>query len=221
MKGAAGCACHAPRASRQARGRARAGHRLRLGPFPSGTDARSLVGKVARIQAICSLRSRACARSAGALSTEGHHALRRKVERGGPRDHCCRPPGTSDASSSSCSLPPRPRRVPSYAIHPRRRTSGSRSCRAIFLTRFARPSLQRANHLFLLCSNTDRQVQFERNAIEAAKRARFNHIVKLSALGLPLPRRFQLARWHAEVERKLKACGIGWTILQPTYFAQT
>jgi NAD(P)H dehydrogenase (quinone) len=77
-----------------------------------------------------------------------------------------------------------------------------------------------ANHLFLLASNSPDQVKLERNAIEAAKRARFQHIVKLSALGASTASPIALGRWHGEVEAELKACGIGWTILQPQFFCQ-
>lgn len=77
-----------------------------------------------------------------------------------------------------------------------------------------------ADHLFLLASNSPDQVKLERNAIEAAKRARFQHIVKLSALGASPSSPIQLGRWHGEVEAELKASGIGWTILQPQFFCQ-
>jgi uncharacterized protein YbjT (DUF2867 family) len=77
-----------------------------------------------------------------------------------------------------------------------------------------------ANHLFLLASNSPDQVKQECNAIEAAKRANFHHIVKLSALGAAPTSPVQLGRWHAEAEVALKGSGIGWTILQPQFFCQ-
>jgi uncharacterized protein YbjT (DUF2867 family) len=77
-----------------------------------------------------------------------------------------------------------------------------------------------ANHLFLLSPSAENQVALQRNAIEAAKRARFHHVVKLSALGANIASPIQITRWHAETEQQLKDCGIGWTILQPHFFAQ-
>jgi uncharacterized protein YbjT (DUF2867 family) len=77
-----------------------------------------------------------------------------------------------------------------------------------------------ANHLFLLSSAAENQVQLQHNALEAAKRARFHHVVKLSGLGANPASPIQIARWHAETEQELKASGIGWTILQPHFFAQ-
>jgi uncharacterized protein YbjT (DUF2867 family) len=77
-----------------------------------------------------------------------------------------------------------------------------------------------ANHLLLLAATTEQQVRQERNAIEAARRARFHHVVKISALGASADSPVQLGRWHAEIENHLKQSGIGWTILQPHYFCQ-
>lgn len=77
-----------------------------------------------------------------------------------------------------------------------------------------------ANHLFLLAPTAENQVQLEINAIQAAKRARFTHIVKLSAFGAGASAPVQLARWHAAIEDELKASGVGWTVLQPQYFCQ-
>ena len=81
-------------------------------------------------------------------------------------------------------------------------------------------AFQGANHLFLLSATGEQQVLQERNAIRAAVRAGFHHVVKLSALGADPASPLQLGRWHAESESELKQSGLGWTILQPHYFCQ-
>lgn len=77
-----------------------------------------------------------------------------------------------------------------------------------------------ADHLFLLAGTSDAQHKLHINGIEAAKRAGFTHVVKLSAMGADPASPLTLGRSHAQSDEALKASGIGWTILQPTSFAQ-
>lgn len=74
--------------------------------------------------------------------------------------------------------------------------------------------------LFLLTPPDPRQVEWQHNAIEAAKRAGVRHVVKLSAIGASEHAPVQLGRWHWQTEEELKASGLGWTILQPGFFMQ-
>ncbi|HEX8904304.1 MAG TPA: SDR family oxidoreductase [Longimicrobiaceae bacterium] len=87
-----------------------------------------------------------------------------------------------------------------------------------------RPSLDAAfagvDRLFLLAATDRQQVEMERNAIDAAKRAGVKHIVKLSVLGADEQSPVVLARWHRQVERELAESGIPFTLLQPTFFMQ-
>lgn len=61
----------------------------------------------------------------------------------------------------------------------------------------------------------------EANAYDAAKRAKVQHIVKLS--GRHLDADFMagspLAQWHSGSERRLRELGVAWTILRPGMFA--
>jgi len=77
-----------------------------------------------------------------------------------------------------------------------------------------------ASKLFLLLPSLPGSVESAATLISAAKRAGVKHVVRLSVLGADLNSQVQLARWHAETERNLKASGLAWTMLQPGSFAQ-
>jgi uncharacterized protein YbjT (DUF2867 family) len=73
---------------------------------------------------------------------------------------------------------------------------------------------------FLLTRGEEDQVEMARNAIEAAQRAGVRRIVRLSAF-VPEPAlETILGRQHYEIEELLKASGIAYTILRPTFFMQ-
>lgn len=55
-------------------------------------------------------------------------------------------------------------------------------------------------------------------AIDAARRAGVEHIVRYSALGASVDGTFPIAREHGIADRALEASEIGWTILQPTFY---
>ena len=74
--------------------------------------------------------------------------------------------------------------------------------------------------VFLLTPVSPDAVSLARNGIAAAKRAGSPHIVRLSAL-VPAPARSaRLGRQHAEIEAELKASGLPYTIIRPTFFMQ-
>jgi uncharacterized protein YbjT (DUF2867 family) len=77
-----------------------------------------------------------------------------------------------------------------------------------------------AQKLFLLTNAEPDQVKMQHNAIEAAKRAGIQHVVKLSALGASKDAPVSLGRWHYQTEEELKKSGMKWTILQPHFFMQ-
>jgi uncharacterized protein YbjT (DUF2867 family) len=77
-----------------------------------------------------------------------------------------------------------------------------------------------AQKLFLLTSAAPNQVELQHNAIEAAKRAGIQHVVKLSAMGANKDAQVNLGRWHYQTEEELKKSGMKWTILQPHFFMQ-
>jgi uncharacterized protein YbjT (DUF2867 family)/predicted SnoaL-like aldol condensation-catalyzing enzyme len=89
---------------------------------------------------------------------------------------------------------------------------------------FAAPdSLKRAltgiDSVFLVCSPIPQLVELEINMIEAAKQSGVKHLVLNSALGAgDYPKSFPV--WHRTVEDRLKASGLGYTILRPNSFMQ-
>lgn len=61
------------------------------------------------------------------------------------------------------------------------------------------------------------QAQQDINAIEAARRAGIQQIVKLSSLEASKPH-LKIGRWHREREEIIEASGLGWTFLRPGMF---
>jgi uncharacterized protein YbjT (DUF2867 family) len=82
-----------------------------------------------------------------------------------------------------------------------------------------RRALSGVDTLFLVCSPTPQLVELEGNAIEACRESGVRHVVLNSALGAEdYPKSFP--SWHRQVEQKLKASGLGYTILRPNSFMQ-
>ena len=77
-----------------------------------------------------------------------------------------------------------------------------------------------AEKVFLLSSLGPAQVQLQGNAVEAAKRARVRHVVKLSTAGASGDSPVSFFRWHAQTEQQIERAGIAWTFLRPRYFMQ-
>lgn len=82
------------------------------------------------------------------------------------------------------------------------------------------PAMQGIQKLFLLTPNSERQVGYVVQAIAAAKRAGVKHIVRLSVMGADADPGIILGRQHFAAEREIKASGIAWTMLHPTFFMQ-
>jgi len=73
--------------------------------------------------------------------------------------------------------------------------------------------------VFLVCSPIPALVELESNAIEACQESGVKHVVLNSALGAAdWPKSFP--SWHRQVEDKLRASGLGYTILRPNSFLQ-
>ena len=73
--------------------------------------------------------------------------------------------------------------------------------------------------VFLVCSPIPVLVELESNAIEACQESGVKHVVLNSALGAAdWPKSFPA--WHRQVEDKLRASGLGYTILRPNSFLQ-
>ena len=73
---------------------------------------------------------------------------------------------------------------------------------------------------FVVTRGMDNQVEMAVNAIEAARRAGVRRIVRLSAF-VPEPAlNTILGRQHQEIDETVKASGVAYTILRPTFFMQ-
>jgi uncharacterized protein YbjT (DUF2867 family) len=80
-------------------------------------------------------------------------------------------------------------------------------------------ALQGIDTVFVVCSPTPQLVELEGHMIDASKENGARHIVLNSALGAgDYPKSFP--SWHRKVEDKLKASGLGYTILRPNGFMQ-
>lgn len=81
------------------------------------------------------------------------------------------------------------------------------------------PALVGIDRLFLLGTGALGQTESEIGAIDAAKAAGVQGIVKLSVWGAETEA-FSFAKIHRPVERHLQASGLTWTILRPNGFMQ-
>jgi NAD(P)H dehydrogenase (quinone) len=83
-----------------------------------------------------------------------------------------------------------------------------------------RNTIAGSKRLFLTTSFSNKMAELQGNAIDVAKEAGVEHIVKLSTKGVSEKSDFLIQKLHYEIEQKLKASGIRWTILQPSAFMQ-
>ena len=74
--------------------------------------------------------------------------------------------------------------------------------------------------VFLVSSIGLNTVELQHNAIEAARDAKVQHIVKLSAFGASDHSMAPICLWHYQIEQEIKQSGIDWTILRPHHFMQ-
>jgi uncharacterized protein YbjT (DUF2867 family) len=85
-----------------------------------------------------------------------------------------------------------------------------------------RRSLERAlegvEALFLACANVPAQVEHERAAIDAARAAGVNRLVKLSGPSAAIDSPLLFERWHGEIERHLRGSGVPFVLLRPGPF---
>ncbi len=72
--------------------------------------------------------------------------------------------------------------------------------------------------LFLLTPFVEEPFPMVEAAVAAARSAGVKHIVRMSAAGADASADFALAREHGRAEEAVKASGIGWTILRPSFF---
>jgi len=82
-----------------------------------------------------------------------------------------------------------------------------------------RGALNGVDTVYLVCSPVPQLVEWEGNMIDACKKANVERVVLNSALGAGSYSK-SFPSWHAKVEQRLTASGLGWTILRPNSFMQ-
>ena len=78
-------------------------------------------------------------------------------------------------------------------------------------------ALDGVDGVFLACSNQPRQVEYENRVIDVAEEMGVRRIVKLSALGAEIGSPVAFWDWHARIEDHLRASGVPFVILRPTF----
>ena len=81
-------------------------------------------------------------------------------------------------------------------------------------------ALQGVDKAFLLTPVAERFVQWQKEFIQAAKRAGIKHLVKFSGMGADPRSASELLKLHAETDDILRSSGVPFTILQPNSFHQ-
>jgi uncharacterized protein YbjT (DUF2867 family) len=82
-----------------------------------------------------------------------------------------------------------------------------------------RRALEGVDTVFLVCSPVRELVELESNMLDACRETGVRHVVLNSALGAQDYSK-SFPSWHRKVEDKLKASGLGYTILRPNSFMQ-
>jgi len=82
-----------------------------------------------------------------------------------------------------------------------------------------KPALDGVEIVFLVCSPIPALVELEGNVIDVSLEVGIKHVVLNSALGAGDYAK-SFPSWHRRVEDKLKASGLGYTILRPNGFMQ-
>jgi uncharacterized protein YbjT (DUF2867 family) len=82
------------------------------------------------------------------------------------------------------------------------------------------PALQGVEKVFLLTPVAEKQTQYTKSLVDAAKKAGVKHIVKLSVMGVDAEPGISLGRMHRDSEKVIKDSGLAWTMLRPTFFME-
>lgn len=74
--------------------------------------------------------------------------------------------------------------------------------------------------VLMLSSPDPKQVELQGNLLEAGKRAGVRHVVKFSAMTADPKSPARFPRLHGQTEQQIRASGMAWTFLRPTFFMQ-
>src|SRR5438045_551010 len=80
--------------------------------------------------------------------------------------------------------------------------------------------MEGVDRALLLSAPAQDQVELQKNFIDAAKRNGVRHVVKFSAASADAKSKRVFAKWHGASEDQLRASGVAWTMLRPTFFMQ-
>jgi len=81
-------------------------------------------------------------------------------------------------------------------------------------------ALDGCDHLYLILPVHERALEYVGRAVDAARAAGVQHVVRLSAAGADPEAPLTLLRQHGSADRLLTDSGLGWTILRPGSFFQ-
>ena len=76
------------------------------------------------------------------------------------------------------------------------------------------------DRMFLITTQSTRQVDWESHAIGEAARAGVRHVVKVSVFRADEHSPLQIARQHGQAEQALERSGLAYTIVRPVFFMQ-
>ena len=81
-------------------------------------------------------------------------------------------------------------------------------------------ALSGVDRLLMLAPPAPNAHELEMNLLEAAKKAGIRHIIKFSAMTADPASKARFPRSHGQTEQQIRASGIAWTFLRPTFFMQ-
>src|SRR5437763_10920977 len=81
-------------------------------------------------------------------------------------------------------------------------------------------ALEGVERALLLTPPSPKTFEFQRDFIEAAKRAGVRRVVKFSAFGADSSAPEGFGKWHGQAEDYLRESGLAWTMLRPNFFMQ-
>lgn len=110
-----------------------------------------------------------------------------------------------------------------YFSHAKAEAARTKGLEAVVIDYNKPENLQTAfkncDRLFLLGPNAMNQTQLELNAVEAAKTAGVQYVVKQSIMGA-VEESYSLAKVHRPIEKAIESSGLAWTFLRPNSFMQ-
>ncbi|MBT3233026.1 MAG: SDR family oxidoreductase [Calditrichaeota bacterium] len=81
-------------------------------------------------------------------------------------------------------------------------------------------ALEGVDSAFLVSPGDRDLVEFQANFIDAAKKAKLKHLVKISSIGTGPEALYSVGRWHHEVEKRIEQSGIPFTFVRAHSFMQ-